>query len=496
MKKAQSCVVTSTVECSPEGDSENDSSHHLSTPFESSGITTIAQSTLQNMWKKAENLVNSKGHVLTAPWLSDNKARLVKSNSSPHPHIVTTHKSNNRVYCCDDKCAMFKGFSLCSHVLAVAECNGDLKSFLDSVSGTCTPNLTAIANQGLPKGAGRKGGVPKRKRKIAVPVQSRSIRPCLLKAKTAACSSSLQQKQSVGSSDLQTSSSGILSLQHSHLAGHGRLGSLQTADNFGLQPSQVTMNSSSQHVPVGDTFATQDHLTAMAALLSPNKVMTSGASTPSCSYSAQQSTPTSSIGLAIPDFSFASSPADQLCDLNSLFPVATTSYSPSNSVSLPASSVSQATSHGQVVLGTGVNFNIGSPILQSPSVRPTLASAGGISRLGRNTPGPVAKPFTLKLKTKQIKVCQSYRKDYEGENDTLGVVVAHPERRLISNPITGAQFMGKENNSHHHAHMKCLKIVDSSFSGDCLVIPEDLVPKFSVPESLPQHLSTSTNREG
>ena len=120
------------------------------------------------------------------------------------------------------------------------------------------------------------------------------------------------------------------------------------------------MNSTSQHVPVGDTFPTQDRLTAMAALLSPNKVMTSGASTPSCSYSAQQSTPTSSIGLAIPDFNFASNPADQLCDLNSLFPVATTSYSPSNSVSLPASSVSQATSHGQVVLGTGVNFNIGS----------------------------------------------------------------------------------------------------------------------------------------
>ena len=76
---------------------------------------------------------------------------------------------------------MFKGFFLCSHVLAVAECNGDLKSFLDSVSGTYTPNLT-IANQGLPNGAGRKGGVPKRKQKSAVPVQSRSNCPCLLKA--------------------------------------------------------------------------------------------------------------------------------------------------------------------------------------------------------------------------------------------------------------------------------------------------------------------------
>ena len=48
--------------------------------------------------------------------------------------------------------------------------------------------------------------------------------------------------------------------------------------------------------------------------------------------------------------------------------------------------------------------------------------------------------------------------------------------------------MGKESNSHYHAHMKCLKIVDSSFSGGCLVIPEDLVPKLSVYQKV--YLST------
>ena len=40
--------------------------------------------------------------------------------------------------------------------------------------------------------------------------------------------------------------------------------------------------------------------------------------------------------------------------------------------------------------------------------------------------------------------------------------------------------MEKESNSHYHAHMKCLKIVDSSFNNDHLVIPEDLVAKFTV----------------
>ena len=176
MKKVKSCMVTSTAECSTQ--SESDSSR-LSISFENCGLATIAQS-LQNIWKKAENWVKSKDHVLTAPWLSDNKARLVNSSFSPHPHIVMTHKSNKNLYCCDDKCAMFKGFSLCSHVVAVAECNGDLKSFLDAISSTCAPNLTAIANQGLPRGAGRKGGVPKRKRKSAVPcpVEVGSLLPC------------------------------------------------------------------------------------------------------------------------------------------------------------------------------------------------------------------------------------------------------------------------------------------------------------------------------
>ena len=131
-------------------------------------------------------------------------------------------------------------------------------------------------------------------------------------------------------------------------------------------------------------------------------------------------TPTNTVDLEIPHFNFGLDTSCPLDNFNSYSPVATVSYSPS--VSLPASSVSQSTSHGQVVLGTGVSFNISSPILQSSSMPCNLANAGGESRLGQST----SKSFTLKLKTKQIKVCQSCRKDYEGENDTLGLVVAHP----------------------------------------------------------------------
>ena len=63
----------------------------------------------------------------------------------------------------------------------------------------------------------------------------------------------------------------------------------------------------------------------------------------------------------------------------SSIPVTTTCYSPS--VSVPTPSVSQATSHGQVVVGTGVNFNIASPVLHSFPVLPNLISPGGTSAL-------------------------------------------------------------------------------------------------------------------
>ena len=71
---------------------------------------------------------------------------------------------------------MFKGFPLCSHVVAVAEVNGDLPVFLKCIQKGCKPHLSAIANQGLPCGSGRKGGVSKRKRKCTTPTESCSVR--------------------------------------------------------------------------------------------------------------------------------------------------------------------------------------------------------------------------------------------------------------------------------------------------------------------------------
>ena len=107
-----------------------------------------------------------------------------------------------------------------------------------------------------------------------------------------------------------------------------------------------------------------------------------------------------------------------------------------------------------VVNGTGVNFNF----TASDPIRTTFHSEK-------------QKPFVLKLRTKQIRVCQSCRKDYDGANDTLGLVVARAESRLVSNLTTGVQFLERESNLHYHAHKSCLTKADSTFDGQKLVIP-------------------------
>lgn len=131
------------------------------------------------MWTKAESLIKCGGQVIRVPWSNDVKERLVKSSSSTQPHLVTRDSKNSNLYRCDNNCPMFKGFCICSHVIAAAHDNGELKLFLDNVN-KCKPNLSAIANQGMCSGTGRKGGVAKRKRSRKVStIETRSVRPCL-----------------------------------------------------------------------------------------------------------------------------------------------------------------------------------------------------------------------------------------------------------------------------------------------------------------------------
>ena len=99
-------------------------------------------------------MISGEG-LISVPWSSSKKCRLVKSFSSTQPHMVTVNTRNRNMYVCDEKCPMFKGYSICAHVIATAEDNGD---FFDSI--TCKPNLTAIASCDMPNGSGRRGVKP------------------------------------------------------------------------------------------------------------------------------------------------------------------------------------------------------------------------------------------------------------------------------------------------------------------------------------------------
>ena len=154
-------------------------------------------------------------------------------------------------------------------------------------------------------------------------------------------------------------------------------------------------------------------------------------------------------------------------------------------------SVPLGNSHRQVTVASGASLTIASIINLLASMPPaaiapfantlppmqcaSLPAIGfPISSKSSTATGNNTKPFVRKFLSKQIKVCQSCCKNYEGTNDTLGMVVARAERRLIINQSTGLQFLGKESNSHYHARLSCLQNASPSFKSEDLVIAEDI----------------------
>ena len=133
---------------------------------EESGITKVSLITLQHMWDKAEDLLNTDRAITPAPGTATS-AKMVLPYSSSVPHMVTN--ASNGQYKCDTSCLSWTSSEICSHTLVVSCHNGDLIAFLqwyNSVSKQ--PNITTLSMSGLPSGRGRKGGVPKRSRSRSI----------------------------------------------------------------------------------------------------------------------------------------------------------------------------------------------------------------------------------------------------------------------------------------------------------------------------------------
>ena len=99
----------------------------LSVPVDSFCSKVVVQEhILEAIWRKAGELLKEDGSIVEAP---GGTGFLIKSNSHPCPHHVTLKKSGQ--YCCDRECPNWQSLCICSHSVAAAEKEGDLKPFVE-----------------------------------------------------------------------------------------------------------------------------------------------------------------------------------------------------------------------------------------------------------------------------------------------------------------------------------------------------------------------------
>ena len=188
--------------------------------------------------------------------------------------------------------------------------------------------------------------------------------------------------------------------------------------------------------------------------------------TPTCTQSSISGT---WLGPMLPSIAFMSTSYPHISlPYNSIFQTSSLLHG-SQAIPLttyPWMSAAQIGPSPQVTSCSSGQIVVGSVVLNSSVTSPVPHQSNG---------GSAKQPFTLKLRTNLIRIWQSCRKGFEETNDTMGLVVAWPERRLASNMATGVTFLGKKSNSYYHLHMACIVKADSSFNATTdLIIPSTL----------------------
>lgn len=138
------------------------------------------QETQRGMWDKAVQFVCSPGKMSPAPGCAPSSRIVASHRFKDRPHLVTKGKANGE-YRCEKSCPHWNGMKICSHTIATAESNGELKNFLawHKCKRSNKPiNLSAVVHTDMPLNPGRKGGVPVTSRRTApkLPVQARMKR--------------------------------------------------------------------------------------------------------------------------------------------------------------------------------------------------------------------------------------------------------------------------------------------------------------------------------
>ena len=106
--------------------------------------TAISQSTIQNILRKAEDLMASLNTITVAP-VEGVVGRMVKSKSNPcRPHLVQVHKTGKAV--CDENCSMWTS---CSHCIAVVHSLDCASEYISWFIANSNVNLTKIITSGI-----------------------------------------------------------------------------------------------------------------------------------------------------------------------------------------------------------------------------------------------------------------------------------------------------------------------------------------------------------
>jgi len=168
---------------------------------------SIPSAAIKGTANKAAEILQEDSAITNAPGHPGN-AKMVISHSGKRPHLVLPKKKSGGLSC-DDDCPQYKSAKLCSHVVAAAQYNRELESFIASyLTMKTTPNLTKLATSTMPKGRGRKGRKTPTKRKAIIPIQDRIELNPITSGKDASLNASVQIQVSA-SSDAEVSVSPV-----------------------------------------------------------------------------------------------------------------------------------------------------------------------------------------------------------------------------------------------------------------------------------------------
>ena len=365
--------------------------------------------------------------MLPAPG-NDKKSKMVASRSGIAPHFVTVTPSGQ--YCCDKNCIQWCSSKICSHTIVSAEVNGELQKFLQWYHDSCQePNITQLANFGLPAGRGRKGGIAKRKRSRTVTPSSAVVtqRPATV------CRNDPQQidQQSVA-----------------------YLTAVRPNQNF--QQCAVEDHQARAQMVTSQPVMVQQQDQHSAVISSHSPVST---------HNSVQLTQHQSAGGSVSMSHAAVSTIQHGC-----------SFVQSNSI--------QTSNNSYVLPGTG-SSNISALPNQTLIFQSHDQLSSGITSTLQVSPQPNTNPFYVRFIAGNMRVCQGCRGNLKRQDGSIpaspfDVCAARAERRSFRDSNGILITPQKEQPAHYHLNLSCIGAVAPTFVPSSLFVPPDVKPKLNV----------------